>query len=467
MNFNPKIFHSYDIRGEDTVDLNPEIYLKIGQIFGNYLLSKNIQLCPVGRDNRIYSPIYAKALIHGLNQSGVNTIDLGETTSPIVYFASYLFKTPACAMVTSSHLPKNTNGLKINDNYSEPVSAETLQYIKESLIKDFPLSGKGSNITQDISEKYLEQIKKHFSLQKNWKISLDGLNGAAGKIYSQVISSFDFIQNATNIIPDSNFPLGTPDPLIVSHQERLSKMVSSNGSDLGVSFDADGDRLAVVDNLGRPINMSKIQALLAKGILEKYPNSTIVSNNLSGPILRSVVENNGGKLVIAKTGRAFIKEAIERNHASFGSEFSGHIYFSKDYFGHDDPLFALFFLLSLLEKWHLSLSEAVDSLPKYFSSSEIRVYLKSKDQLKYFSDNQQTILNEIQLSPSDTQDGYTFIENDKYLVIRPSQNDHYLVVRIDSASEAGFLDLKKIIKRLIAKLPDIDLQKSENLSELG
>ena len=136
MKINPFIFRGYDIRGEVDKDLNPEVIELIGQAHGTYLKSIGVDKAVVGSDNRLSSESYRQAVIKGLNETGVNTIDLGLSLSPIVYWAQYYFKSKGAVMITGSHNPVEYNGLKLGRDYSSAFTP--IQEIKRKVLeKDF------------------------------------------------------------------------------------------------------------------------------------------------------------------------------------------------------------------------------------------------------------------------------------------------------------------------------------------
>ncbi|KKT85977.1 MAG: Phosphomannomutase, partial [Candidatus Collierbacteria bacterium GW2011_GWA2_44_99] len=250
MQLNPYIFRGYDIRGLVGKDLNKEIYYLLGRGYATFLVERKIKLCPVGRDNRATSKSYSKYFIKGLNDGGIDTIDLGLSLSQIVYFSSYHYLTKACAIITASHNTKEFNGLKLGKSYSETLALNEIQEIKQIIdAKRFSV-GHGINSKKNVFPGYLKHIEGYFKLGRKWKIVIDTLNNTSGKFYPKLFRRAGCRVTHQNPWLFSSFPNGT-DPTDIHVLNNLSKRVVQEKADLGFAFDADGDRMSVVDGTGK------------------------------------------------------------------------------------------------------------------------------------------------------------------------------------------------------------------------
>ncbi len=131
MKVNPDIFKEYDIRGKYPKEVNKDIVYKIGRGFINFLKLKQGSRIIVGRDKRPSSSKLAQAFISSLLDSGINVIDIGKVTTPMLYFAVPFFKAKGGAMITASHIAKNNNGIKFTRQDAEPIGGKELQKIYE------------------------------------------------------------------------------------------------------------------------------------------------------------------------------------------------------------------------------------------------------------------------------------------------------------------------------------------------
>ncbi len=163
--------------------------------------------------------------------------------------------------------------------------------------------------------------------------------------------------------------------------ERLAQGVIQAKADLGFAFDADGDRMSVVDEHGQILWMDTIVSLFAKDVLDFLPGSKIIYNTLCSRQVQETIEQAQGKGVMWLTGHSFIKAKVKEERSPFGGELSGHIFFMDNFYGHDDAAYACLRLLSYLERRKIKLSEAVSELVQYISSPEIKLGLA--DEIKF------------------------------------------------------------------------------------
>lgn len=369
---NPVIFRGYDLRGLTDSELNQDVLYTLGRAYGTYLAQRRIGECSVGRDNRLTGEGYSQAFIQGLNDSGIDTFDLGLSLSQIVYFSCYEFKTKGGAMVSASHNPKEFNGLKLVTGYSETMVTEDVQAFKALVGSQKFSTGQGKNQPIDIFPAYLKHLLKHFALKKKWKIVVDASCSTPGMFYPEIFraAGCEVIEQNTQL--DGNFPMGVPDPTEMKVLKRLGEGVKTAGADIGFAYDPDGDRMAVVDEHGQTLWMDSIVALFAKDVLDTLPGAPIIYNTLCSRQVTDAIIEAGGKPVMWVTGHSFIKAKVKAEAAPFGGELSGHIYFTDNFYGHDDGAYASLRLLAYLERKNQTLSQAADLLNKYVSSPEIK-----------------------------------------------------------------------------------------------
>ena len=283
MKINPQIFRAYDLRGVSGKDLSPEFFENLGKAYGTYLKRHKIgDTAVVGRDARPTSPEYSKALIVGLNWSGINVIDIGLTFVGTFYWSQYFFKRKGGVYITASHNPKEYNGCKIAVDFSESMVTEQMQEMRELVEKDDYEKGtsRGTCQTQDVTDDYINELKKTISINKKLKILIDTGYSTGGAIVPDVLRSFglDVIEKHTKV--DSTFPLGAPDPTDTELAERLSKETKEANADVGFCYDSDGDRIGIADEEGNIIWNDMLVAVFSLDILERYPGSKIMFNAL-------------------------------------------------------------------------------------------------------------------------------------------------------------------------------------------
>jgi phosphomannomutase / phosphoglucomutase len=468
MQINPNIYRGYDLRGISGVDLSPEIYYELGRGYATFLTQRRITLCPVGCDNRLTSEEYKASFIKGLNVGGINTYDLGLCMSQVVYFSSYEYLTKGGAMITASHNPGQYNGLKLSVGYSDTMVTEEIQELKRIVEKGEFSKGSGNNTVKDIFPIYLSEITKYFNLSKKWRVVVDGCNTGSGIFYPQILRKAGCEVIEQNCQPNGNYPLGNPDPTETEVLDRLAKTVIKEKADIGFAYDADGDRMAAVDNTGQVLWMDVVVALFSQDVLDFIPGAPIVYNNLCSKVVSETILKMGGKPIISKTGHSFVKSKIKEVRAPFGGELSGHIFFMDNFYGHDDAAYASLRLLSYLERTKQNLHEAVEKLPKYFSSPEVKLGLADDIKFQFISG---TIKNDLKnLLPGgviNEVDGVRIDTDTSMIVVRASQNGPYLVIKFEGKTQQEYDALKVGLTKIFNQYSGIDWSAGSNTSALS
>ncbi len=464
---NPEIFRGYDLRGVVDVDLSPDVMYTLGRAYATFLTERRIKDCTVGRDNRLTGVEYSKAFIQGMNDGGINTIDIGLSLSQIVYFSSYYFQIKGSVMISASHNPKNFNGLKLGVGFSDTMITEEIQYLRQIVEKGKFSEGKGTNRAEDIFPAYKADILKRFNLKKKWKIIIEGCNTGSGVFYPPIFRDAGCEVIEQNCTPDGNFPLGVPDPTEIQVLERVAKTVRIEKADIGFAYDTDGDRMSVVDEKGNILWMDSIVALFAQDVLDFMPGANIVYNTLCSRQVTEAIEKAGGKPVMWLTGHSFIKAKVKEVRSPFGGELSGHIFFMDNFYGHDDGANASLRLLQYLERKGETLSQAFAKLNVYVSSPEIKFGLA--DSLKF-----KLIDNEIKADFKKIWPNAKFIEIEgvrmdsekEMCMVRASQNGPYITVKFEGKTQDIYDKVKVQVREILKKYPQIDWSKGVNTHAL-
>lgn len=467
---NPHIFRGYDIRGVMDKDLDEDVYYTLGRAYATFLHQRRIKEAVVGHDNRNNCEEYTQAYIAGLNDGGIDTIFISYSLSQIVYFSSYAFLTKGSTMITASHNPSEYNGLKIGVGYSDTMITQEIQELRQIIAsnKFVEAKEKGSNREYDLFPEYKKDILKHFNLQKKWKIVVDACNTVSGKFYPDIFRSTgcEVIEQNTEL--DGNFPLGAPDPTESEVLERLSKTVKKKRADIGFAYDADGDRMAVVDENGQVLWMDTIVAIFAKDVLDFLPGAPIVYNTLCSKQVDDAIKEAGGEPVMWLTGHSFIKAKIKETRSPFGGELSGHIFFMDNFYGHDDGAYASLRLLSYLERKDQALSQAVAELAEYISSPEIKFGLA--DDIKFeFIDTviQDEFKQRWAKAEYVTIDGVRMDLPDRMAIIRASHNGPYITIKFEGKTQEIYEEMKHILKEILSAHEEINWNEGVNIHALN
>jgi len=464
------IFRGYDLRGLVGNELNDEVMEFLGKGYATFLSKRRIIEAVVGCDCRLTSESYKNSFIKGMTSCGINVIDFGLGLSQIMYFAQYYFRTKGGCFITASHNPKEFNGMKLAVGFSQTMISEEIQEFREITQSGIYAQSEhpGKLTTFDIFPTYKEDILKRVSVGKKFKVVVDACNATAGKFLPDIFRSAgcEVIEQNTNL--DGNFPLGASDPTEKKVQERLAQRVLAEKADIGFSYDADGDRVGVVDEKGNLIWNDVLVSIFAIDVLDFLPKSKIIFNTLCSKQVKEVVLKAGGIPVIWSTGHSFIKAKVAEERAPFGGELSGHFFFVDNFYGHDDGAYASLRLLSYLARKGKSLGEIVNDLPKYISSPEIKLGCPDEIKFKLISEK---ISQDLKILNPQAEyieiDGIRMDTADRMAVIRASQNGPYITIKFESKNENGFQELKNQISQILHKYPEIDFNSGVNVEALS
>jgi phosphomannomutase / phosphoglucomutase len=376
----PNIFKAYDIRGVVDKTLTIECVEKIGRALGSYASKKKQRKICVGYDGRLSSPKLSNALITGLLSTGIDVINIGLVTTPMLYFSTHFLQTHSGVMITGSHNPPEYNGLKMMVD-GVTLSPDEIQYLYQSILDKEFITGEGELCYQDIKNNYLKKIKEIIRLERPMTISIDCGNGAAGVCAEELFSSLGVKVNSLFCDVDGNFPNHHPDPSNPKNLTDLQKILKTTNSELGLAFDGDGDRLGVITKSGEIIYPDRQLLLFAEDVLINNPGTTIIFDVKSTRHLFKWIKDKGGIPMIWKTGHSLIKAKMKEESALLAGEMSGHTFFSDRWYGFDDGLYAGARLLEILSKYD-NPSEVLEALPKGFSTPEINISLNEGEQHK-------------------------------------------------------------------------------------
>ncbi len=366
---------AYDIRGIYPTELSDKDAYKIGLAYANLMRAKGwikTGKVVVGHDMRKSSPILKQNLVEGITDGGLDVIDIGMVPTPVFYFAvSHGFD--GGVMVTASHNPPEYNGFKIQREKALPITGETGIYEMRDMIFSDKLKkyDKGSIEEKDFKKEYVDYLSKKANFS-SLKIVIDNGNGAFGFIPEEILRNYSCEVKTLYGEPDGTFPNHPADPHKHETLKDLQNEVSKSGADVGFAFDGDGDRLGVVDEKGRIVPSDFVLMMLAREALSKKKGVVVVDTRATMALLEDI-EKHGGIPFMWKCGHAYILEKIFEKDAVFGGEITGHMYFPLEYYPYDDGMFIALKMAELVYKLKskgLTLSEYVDTLPRYFATKE-------------------------------------------------------------------------------------------------
>ena len=367
------IFKAYDIRGIYGQDLNEGIFYKIARAYARFAQVKKVV---VARDCRKSSDSLFAAFAKGLNDEGVDVIDVGLASTPMSYFANASLKADGSVMITASHNTKEWNGCKLCRANAVPISGATgikdIEAIVMAMPDDEPPRGTGSVTKVDISQAYGEHVRKFAHLKRPIKVAMDFANGM-GIAESVAFRDQDLLTHDDLFGDyDGDFPNHDANPLHTATLKDLQDMIKANPGKyaFGVAFDGDADRAGFIDEKGEIIPMDFITALISQDLLKTNPGAVCFYDLRSTKMAEETIAAAGGRPMMSRVGHSFIKEQMRQNDAIFAGELSGHYYFKANSTAESSSM-ATYALANIVSASDLPLSELIAPLKKYSQSGEI------------------------------------------------------------------------------------------------
>ncbi|MEM1556792.1 MAG: phosphomannomutase/phosphoglucomutase [Candidatus Bathyarchaeia archaeon] len=359
----PNIFRAYDIRGVYGVDLDERVAETIGRAIAEYVGEGKTFV--VGRDFRVSSEPLSKAFIRGMVSGGLNIMDIGVVTTPLLYFATKFYELNGGVMVSASHNPPEWNGFKIlldRGFICMGMGMEDLMGI--ALKAEFRGKKQGSvRVNPNAIEDYIKYVSEKTNVRSGFKISVDPGGGAATVLTPTVFERAGIKAYTIYAEPDGSFTKHPPEPNDETIRE-LRKIVLENNAEFGVGFDGDGDRAVFIDDKGRLVSSNIVLAILARHYLSKNRGAPIVYEVSCSMVVEEIIKALGGKPVLSRVGHTYIYEKMIAENAVLGGETSGHFYF-RDIYGFDDGIYAGLKLAEAISEDGRKLSEIADSIPRY------------------------------------------------------------------------------------------------------
>ncbi|MDP3708641.1 MAG: phosphomannomutase/phosphoglucomutase [Polaromonas sp.] len=372
MQVNASIFKAYDIRGVVPSTINEELAEALGKAFGTVALAEGEKTVALGRDGRLSGPGLCAALARGLAAAGVDVIDVGMVTTPMLYFAASTLATSGI-QVTGSHNPKDYNGFKMV-MAGRAIYGEEIQALRRMMeAESWALPALGGNVSQaDVEPAYRERIVSGIQLSRPMKIVIDSGNGIAGASAPAIFRALGCEVTELFSEVDGNFPNHHPDPSKPENLQDLIKALQSGDAELGLAFDGDGDRLGIVTKDGQNIYPDRQMMLFARDVLSRVPGGTILFDVKCSQRLAPDIEAAGGVPMMYKTGHSLIKAKMKEVNSPLGGEMSGHIFFKERWFGFDDGTYAGARLLEIVSRVP-DAGALLNGLPTSFSTPELNV----------------------------------------------------------------------------------------------
>jgi len=460
MQLSASIFKAYDIRGVVPVTLDAEVAEALGRAFGSAARAAGEKTVAVGRDGRLSGPALAEALIAGLVATGVEVIDVGAVTTPMLYFAAHTLCSSGI-QVTGSHNPKDYNGFKMV-LAGRAIYGDEIQGLRKTMEAGTAQLAAGGSVRKvDVTDAYVKRIAGDIQLARPMKIVVDSGNGIAGATAPAIFRAIGCEVTELFSEVDGDFPNHHPDPSKPENLKDLMAALAQGDAELGLAFDGDGDRLGIVTKDGQNIFPDRQMQLFAQDVLSRVPGGTIVYDVKCSQRLAPAIEAAGGKPMIYKTGHSLIKAKMKEIDSPLGGEMSGHIFFKERWFGFDDGTYAGCRLLEILSK-SPNASDVLNALPTSFSTPELNVACAEGEPHAVVD----TLVKSARFAAPatvSTIDGLRVDWPDGFGLIRASNTTPVLVLRFEGQTDAA---LRRIETEMLALLrtakPDAKLAEASH-----
>jgi phosphomannomutase/phosphoglucomutase len=439
------MFRAYDIRGIYGKDLTLEIAEKIGMAFGTFIgAGKKLA---IGRDIRNGGEQLRHVVVRGLTSTGCDVEDLGVVTTPILYFAIAHRKKDGGIMVTASHNPAEWNGLKLCREKGVIVGQgsgieQVKEIIREGKYARPAREGRVEEFDGIINE-YSAFVLSQISLKRKLKVILDTANSVPGIVAPKLFRQLGCEVKVLNEKLDGTFPGRSPEPKEESLQQLMQKVKKAK-ADLGIGYDADGDRAVFVDDLGRILTGDFTSIVFARALISKKKRKVVIDVSCSSA-LEEAVKESGGIPIIERVGRPFMMNGVLRESAAFGGERSGHFYFPQIY-GLDDGTFASLKMAEILSKSKIPLSQIIDEIPKYPSTT---LNVPCADEVKFKVVGNLTARFQTSGFQINDIDGVKAQNKKGWVLLRPSNTEPLIRIFVEGKTQASLTELLDLAKKML------------------
>ena len=367
-------FKAYDIRGVVGTALTEALAEHLGRAFGTEALRLGEKAVAVGRDGRLSGPALVAALSRGLLATGIDVIDIGAVTTPMLYYVTATRADRGCTsgiQVTGSHNPKNYNGFKMV-LAGKAIYGDAIQGLRARIDAEDYAHGTGRASTLVVFDEYRDRITRDCKLARPMHIVVDCGNGIPGASAPPILRALGCKVTELYSEVDGDFPNHHPDPSKPENLADLIAAVQGSDAEIGLAFDGDGDRLGVVTKGGNIIYPDRQLMLFARDILARHAGATVIFDVKCTQRLGPDIRAAGGVPLMWKTGHSLIKAKLRETGAPLAGEMSGHIFFAERWYGFDDGTYTAARLLEILSR-SADPSAVLDALPTSFSTPELNV----------------------------------------------------------------------------------------------
>src|SRR5712692_3578907 len=452
---NPHVFRAYDVRGLVGPDINPDVFRQVGRAYATLVRRNSGRRIAVGQDNRLSSNGLKAGFVDGVRAAGVEVIDIGLVTTPILYFATAHWKLDGVANITGSHNPIEYNGVKMVHRGAAPLSEDEIQTLRKMAeTRDWD-SGQGRLQTRSPREDYFTTVQGLVSLARRLTIVADAGNGIAGIYGPELLRRLGCNVIELYCESDGSFPNHLPDPEDPENVRDLQAKVRETGADIGVAYDGDADRVGVVDERGQRHEADLILILLARDLLSRHPGAKIVFDVKSSQSLIEDVRKHGGVPVMWKTGHSHLKRKMREYGILLGGEVSGHMFFAENYYGVDDGILASCKIIELAAGSGGPISRLFATVPHLRATPELKAPCPDGEKFRVVAEATRELKRRYETI--DIDGARVIFPGRGWGLVRASNTNPYLTLRFEARTDAEIEEMKREIYDVLRRYPFVTL----------
>ncbi|MEK9739298.1 MAG: phosphomannomutase/phosphoglucomutase, partial [Euryarchaeota archaeon] len=398
-----------------------------------------------------------------ITEAGADVIDLGITTTGVLYRATVDLSVDAAVAITASHNPPEYNGFKICRG-TLPMAGEELQELKATFDSGNFHSGSGT-ITEmpEFEQQVLQTIVENAGMpQRSIRVAIDCGNAVPGPLTVSLMQKL-----GVDLVPihcewDNTFPNHPPDPTRQKNMVDLSKAVVENNCEFGIGMDGDGDRIGVVDEQGRFIHPDRLMAVIAADVLVDRRDGTEAERTVFFDVkcsmaLEEAILASGGVPKMVRTGHSFMKRELRSNpEAVMAGEMSGHFFLHDRWPGFDCSLYNAARLLEIVGRdpspkgGGISFSQRFANLPDYPSTDETKIPLVAGRE-----ETMEAVEGAFADMQKSTVDGIRVRYPDGWYLCRPSNTEPILVMRAEGRDDSALAAIIEDVNSRIGHMLDL------------
>ena len=440
---NPHIFRAYDVRGRVGDDINPGIFQQIGRAYATLIRRNGGRTIAIGQDNRRTSDDLKAAFTAGVTAAGVDVVDIGLATTPILYFATAHWRLDGGANVTGSHNPVEYNGVKMVHPGAAPLTEDEIQQLRTIAERGDFETGRGTIHSRSPRDDYFDTVTSLVRLSRRLRVVADAGNGVASLFAPDLLRRLGCEVIELHCESDGSFPNHLPDPEDPENVVDVQEKVQEIGADLGLAWDGDADRVGVIDERGRRHEADLILVLLARDLLSRHPGAPIVFDVKSSQSLVDEIKKHGGVPVMWKTGHSHLKRKMRTDGILLGGEVSGHMFFGENYYAVDDGLLAAAKILEIIARGPGPASRLFDSIPHLHATPELKAMCPDGEKFRVVEELARDLRSRYETI--DIDGARVLFPTGGWGLVRASNTNPYLTLRFEGQTEDEIRAMKKVI----------------------